>query len=144
MTDELTPQPSVKSLYLKAIASGLLLYASFFPLNLGFLAWFALIPLLFLVDSKARPRHIYLAAFVGGLACYVPAIQWMRVAHAAMYATWATLALYCSLYFVIGLALIRKLDRGGVPLTLAVPVVWVGLEYMRAHFPTGFAWLQPL
>jgi apolipoprotein N-acyltransferase len=138
------PARSVKPLYLTAAASGLLLYSSFFPLNLGFLAWIALVPLLFLVRSDARPRHVYLAAFFGGLVFYVPAIQWMRVAHIAMYGTWIMLSIYCALYFPFCLCLIRKLDRGRVPLTVAVPTVWVGLEYMRAHFPTGFPWMESL
>jgi len=135
---------SAKPLYLAAAASGLLLYASFFPLDLGFLAWFALVPLLFLVRSNARPRHVYAAAFVGGLLFYVPAIQWMHVAHAAMYATWIILSLYCALCVPLGLWLIRRLDRVRVPLTIAAPAVWVGLEYMRAHFPTGFPWMESL
>jgi apolipoprotein N-acyltransferase len=135
---------SAKRLYLAALASGAMLYASFFPLNLGFLAWIALVPFLFLVRSPARPRHVYLAAFTCGLAFYVPAIQWMRVAHPAMYATWAILAIYSSLYMPLGVWLIRRLDYRGVPLSLTVPTVWVGLEYTRAHFPTGFPWLEPL
>jgi apolipoprotein N-acyltransferase len=135
---------SVKPLYLAAIGSGAMLYASFFPLNLGAMAWIALVPFLFLVRSQARPRHVYLAALTCGLAFYVPAIQWMRVAHPAMYATWAILAIYSSLYLPLGLWLTRRLDRGGVPLLISVPAVWVSLEYMRAHFPTGFAWLEPL
>ncbi|MCE9531825.1 MAG: apolipoprotein N-acyltransferase [Planctomycetes bacterium] len=133
---------SVKPLYLTAMASGLLLYASFFPLNLGFIAWFALVPFLFLIQSEARPRHVYLAAYVGGLAFYIPAIQWMRVAHVAMYATWLILALYCSLYFCLGIWLLRKLKR--IPTIIAVPAVLVGLDYFRAHFPTGFPWLDAL
>jgi apolipoprotein N-acyltransferase len=136
------PAKSVRPLYLAAGASGLLLYVSFFPLNLGFLAWVALVPLLVLVRADARPKHIYRAAFVGGLVFYVPAIQWMRVAHPAMYGTWAILSLYSALYFPLGLWLIRKLDRAAVPLTLAVPAVWVGLEYLRMHFPTGFPFLE--
>ena len=130
---------SVKPLYLTAIAAGLLQYACFFPLNFGFLGWIALVPLLFLVHSTARPRHIYLAAFVGGLAFYIPALQWMRVAHPAMYATWIFLAIYCALYFPLGIALLRRMPR--VPSLIAVPVVWVGLDYLRMHFPTGFSWL---
>jgi apolipoprotein N-acyltransferase len=136
--------PAAKPLYLAAMLSGGLLYASFFPLNFGFLAWIALVPLLFLVHSSARPRHVYLAALVGGLACFIPALQWVRVAHTAMYATWFALALMCSIYFSIGLWWIRWLDRRGAPLPLSVPAVWVGLEYVRAHFPTGFPWLEAI
>ena len=111
---------SVKPLYLAAILSGVLLYASFFPVNFGFLAWIALVPLLFLVHASARPRHIYLAAFIGGLTFYVPALQWVRVAHPAMYATWGFLSIMCSAYFVLGIWLIRLLDRRRLPLLIAV------------------------
>lgn len=133
---------SVRSLYLTALVSSALLYASFFPLNLGFLGWVALVPLFTLIHSTARSRHIYLAAFVGGLAFYIPAIQWMRVAHPAMYATWGVLSLYSSLYFPLAIWLIRRSDRAGLPITVTAPAIWVGLEYMRMHFPTGFSWLE--
>ncbi len=48
------------------------------------------------------------------------------------------------LFWVLALDLIRRFDRLGVPLALAVPVVWVALEYMRMHFPTGYPFLKPL
>ncbi len=127
-----------------AISSGLLLYASFFPLNLGFLAWIALVPMLFLLHAPLRPRQRYVAIFVGGLACYLPAIQWMRVAHPAMYATWILLALMCSLYVALSFWLIRVLERRHVPTFVVLPFVWVGFEYWRANFPTGFSWLASL
>ena len=133
---------SVKPLYFAAGSSGLLLYVCFFPLNLGFVAWFALVPLLFLVHSDARPRHVYLAAFVGGLFFYLPAIQWMRVAHPAMYGTWFALSVYSALYFPLSLWLIRRCNRAHIPLLLVIPSIWTGFEYMRMHFPTGFPWLE--
>src|SRR5262249_17244427 len=144
MTNSVADVPCcpARMLYLAAWASAVLLYASFFPLNLGFMAWIALVPLLFLVRAKHRPRHIYFAAFVGGLLFYVPAIQWMRVAHIAMYGTWVGLSIYSALYFPLGIWLIRKLDRARIPLAIAVPAVWVGFEYMRMHFPAGFSWLE--
>jgi apolipoprotein N-acyltransferase len=139
MYDPTRPRSRV---FLPAILSGVLLYCAYFPLNLGFMAWIALIPLLSLVRANARPSRIYLAAFVGGLVCYGPAIQWMRVAHPAMYAAWMVLAVYCSLAQVLAIWLVRKLDRVGLPLWLAVPVVWVSVEYFRSHFPTGYTWLE--
>src|SRR5262245_26544345 len=113
------PQLPRSPVFLPAILSGLLLYAAFFPLNLGFLAWIALVPLLSLVRANARPRRIYLATFVGGLFCYVPAIQWIRVAHPAMYGSWVFLSLCCALFLAMTLAIIRRLDRAGVPLWLS-------------------------
>jgi apolipoprotein N-acyltransferase len=58
-----------------------------------------------------------------------------------MNATWAALAVYCSLYFPAAVALLRRLDRTtALPLTVTLPAVWVGLEYLRSFLITGFAW----
>jgi apolipoprotein N-acyltransferase len=126
---------------LAALASALLLWACYFPLAWGWLAWVALVPLLSLVRSPARPRRIYFVAWVGGLAFFWPVIQWMRVADYRMYGTWAMLSTYCSLYFPVAVWLIRRLDRRTrVPLLVSVPVVWCGLEFLRSFLMTGFAW----
>ena len=81
------------------------------PGNCGWLAWFALVPFLFLVRTTARPSLVYLCAYAGGLAFFGPALQWMRVADPRMIITWIFLALYCSIYFPLGLFLVRFLDR---------------------------------
>src|SRR5262245_45497568 len=61
-----------------------------------------------------------------------------------MYMSWFGLSVLAPLFWLIALAFIRKLDRLGVPLALAVPVAWVALEYARMHFPTGYPFLKPL
>jgi apolipoprotein N-acyltransferase len=110
------------------------------PLN-GWFAWVALVPLLGLVRTTARPRIVYLSAWAGGLAFYWPVMQWLRVADYRMYATWASLATYCSLFFPMAIYVLRCLDRRTrLPLIVTVPVVWTALEYLRAHFLTGFPW----
>jgi apolipoprotein N-acyltransferase len=137
----------VKSrVFLPAILSGVLLWTAFYPLNLGFVAYFALVPFLALVraDGVSKSRR-YLAAFVGGLAFFVPVMQWIRVAHPAMYASWIGLSFGCAAFFPIALFLLRRLDRlGKPPLALTLPIVWVALEYIRAHFPVGYPILEPL
>lgn len=128
-------------MFLPALATSLLLWLSYFPVNAGWLGWVALVPLLTLVRSEARPRRIYLAAYLGGLAFFWPAIQWMRVADPRMYGTWAMLATYCAVYFPAAVFLLRKLDRGTrLPLSVTLPVVWTALELLRAHLMTGFPW----
>ena len=117
-----------RRVFLPAILSGLLLYASFFPLNLGFLAWIALVPFLSLVRANARSRRIYFACFVGGLFCYVPALQWIRVAHPAMYGAWIFLAFCCSIFLVMTLAILRQLDRAGFPLLLSAPIGFIAIS----------------
>lgn len=127
---------------LAGLVGGLLFYLCYFPVAWGlWLGWVALVPWLVLVRSPARPRAVYLSAWLGGLVFFVPVLQWMRVADFRMYFTWAALALYCSLYPVVAVWLLRRLDRRtGLPLVLTVPAVWVALELVRAHLMTGFAW----
>jgi apolipoprotein N-acyltransferase len=129
---------SVPVLFL-SLASAALLWASFFPLALGWLAWFALVPLLALVRRPLRKRTVFLASWCAGLFFFWPALQWMRVADYRMYFTWMILATYCSFYFPLAIALLRWLDRRTtLPLTWTTPVVWCALEFFRARFIGGF------
>jgi apolipoprotein N-acyltransferase len=144
----LSTQYSVRRCLLPALATGGLLWMCHFPLAWGWLGWVALVPLLCLVRSSARRRVVYLSAWAGGLLFFVPALQWMRVADPAMYATWIALAVYCSLFLPAGVWLVRRLDRGTrLPLVLTVPLVWCALEFFRGsldlfcwNFRGGFAW----
>ena len=132
--------------FLPSILSGVLLWTAFFPLDLGVTAFVALAPFLTLVraDGVTRRRR-YLAAFAGGFTFFALAINWVRVAHPAMmFFTWPAGSIYCGLYWPMALALLRALDRLKLPFSVTLPVVWVGLEYVRAHFPTGFPFLEPL
>ena len=132
--------------FLPAIVSGLLLWLAFFPMNLGPIAYIALVPLLTLVRAEnVSSRRRYLAAFVGGLVFYSLALKWIRVAHPMMMLfAWPALTLYCALYWPLLIYLLRKLDSLKLPLALTFPLVWVALHFFRAHFPTGFTLLQAL
>jgi apolipoprotein N-acyltransferase len=133
-------QHSTRVLWLAA-ATAVLLWSCYYPLNCGWLAWVALVPLLVLVRTPAPARWIYLAAWACGLLCYVPLLQWLPVADWRMNFTWAGLALYCSLFMPASVYLLRRLDqRTRLPLVLTFPVIWTALEYFRAHFGTGFPW----
>jgi apolipoprotein N-acyltransferase len=93
------------------------------------------------VGAKRR----YLAAFVGGLVFFIPALNWIRVAHPMMMLfAWPGLSVACALFWPLALLLLRKLDRLQLPFAVTLPVVWVGLDYLRAHFPTGFPFLKAI
>jgi apolipoprotein N-acyltransferase len=130
--------------FVPAVLSGLLLWAAFFPLNIGGLGFFALVPWLSLVRAPVSRRRRYFAAYVGGVVFFLLATNWVRVAHPMMYASWAGLTLVMPLTWLLALFFIRRLDRLGLPLSLSVPIAWVAIEYARMHFPTGFAFLKPL
>ncbi|QVL33307.1 apolipoprotein N-acyltransferase [Telmatocola sphagniphila] len=130
---------------LLSLLSGLMLYACFYPLNLGLvLGWVALVPLLIAVLNSETRRQAILTSLFAGLAFYVPVLQWMRVAHPAMYATWLGLALYCTFYLIVVMLLTRSLVRKGLPLWFVLPMIWTLGEYIRSHFPTGFSFLESI
>src|SRR5947209_2230500 len=130
-----------RRLVLCALATSALLYLCYFPVAWGFLGWVALVPLIGLVRSPARPRWVYGSAYLSGLVFYLLAIQWMRVADPRMVFTWLALSFYCAVYFPLSIFLVRKLDRRTpVPLALTLPVVWTAVEFVRANLLGGFPW----
>lgn len=119
----------------------LLMWASFTPLDWGPLGWVCLIPLCLLVRIEKPTRWMYSATYLGGLAFTVASFQWMRLGHPMMYFAWWALALYVAVYFPLFVALARVgVHRFRIPLVCAAPVVWVGLEFARAYFLSGFSW----
>ena len=64
--------------FLPAVASGVLLWAAFFPLNLGPLGFVALVPWLTLVRAPVSNKRRYFAAYVGGVVFFALATQWVR------------------------------------------------------------------
>ncbi|HEV3145895.1 MAG TPA: apolipoprotein N-acyltransferase, partial [Gemmataceae bacterium] len=124
-----------------ALTSAVLLWACYFPLNAGALAWIALIPLLVLVRAEISTRQALFWSWIGGMLFYWVAMQWIRVADPRMYFSWAGLSTYCAAYFPLIIWALRRIDRTWkLPITLTLPIVWVPLEYLRAHFLGGYAW----
>lgn len=134
-------RPPGKTAWLLGIATGLLYWASFTPLDFAPLAWISLVPLLLLVRIPERTNWMYVAVTCTGLATMIACLQWLRLGDAAMYPAWFALGSYCGLYFPVFLWLSRiAVHRFRLPLAAAVPIVWTGLEYARAHIFSGFAW----
>ena len=124
-----------------SVATGVLLWASFTPLDFGWLAWVCLVPMLQLVRVERPTRFMYRALFLSGLAWAIVTLQWMRLGDVAMVPAWGALSFYMALYFPVFVAASRiAVHRFRVPMVVAVPLVWTGLEYLRATLMTGFAW----
>jgi len=124
-----------------SMLSALLLWGAFAPLDFGPLAWISLVPLLALARIERPARRMYLAVYLGGLTFWLLSLQWMRLGHPTMYVAWGALSIYLALYFPLALALARvAVWRFRIPLILAAPVVWTGLELLRGYLMTGFSW----
>jgi apolipoprotein N-acyltransferase len=123
-----------------ALVGSLLLWASLPPLALGWLGWIAPIPWLLLARMEILPgRRPYRAIYLGGLAFWLASIYWLCLPHPILALGWFALSAYLAIYVPIFVGLTRvAVHRCSIPLWLAAPVVWTGLELARAHMLTGF------
>ncbi len=131
---------------LPAIVSGLLLTASFPPLNTDWLIWIALIPLLISINDET-PKRAFRLGLITGLTHYVTLLYWIINVLATyggldIYTSIVVLlllALYLSLYTASFSALITIKDHCRLRIFLFA-AIWVSLEYVRTFFLTGFPW----
>jgi apolipoprotein N-acyltransferase len=123
-----------------ALVGSLLMWASLPPLALGWLGWIAPVPWLVLVQMNRMPgRRPYRALYVAGFAFWLAAVYWLSLPHPAVIPLWFILAAYLAIYPPIFVGLSRvAVHRLTLPLWIAAPVVWTGLELVRAHLLTGF------
>ncbi|MGP0067570.1 MAG: apolipoprotein N-acyltransferase [Isosphaeraceae bacterium] len=123
------------------VASGLILWTAFPPLEWAPLAWIALAPLFWLATIKRSPLKTYFSAWAGGLVFWILAVPWLRLIGPGAWIGWVVLGLVFSLWWPFFLLLTRwAYFRLRVPLILAAPIAWVAVEYIRAYFLTGFPW----
>ena len=125
------------------IATGVLVAAPWLDFSLFPLAWVAFVPLLLALAQARSRREALWTGFIAGLATNIPAFYWLvytiHVFGGFPYPIalffYACLSAFTALQFVLFAAAFHRLGFG--PLGLAVPVVWVALEFL---FPNLFAW----
>ncbi|MDR3622038.1 MAG: apolipoprotein N-acyltransferase [Paludisphaera borealis] len=136
LTDRVSRHPVIAG-----ITSGLFLWSAFPPIEWSWLAWIALAPLFQLVVERGPRLRLYLGAWVGGLVFWTLSLQWVRLTDATAWVAWLAMALAFSFWWPGFLALARlAVLRLRLPLMLAAPILWVGLEHVRAHLLSGFPW----
>ncbi len=123
------------------MAAGFLLWTSFPPVEWSWLAWIALVPLFWLATLPGPPKKTYLAAWAGGLAFWMLALEWVRICDPNAWLGWLLMGLVFSLWWPAFLALTRfAVFRMQLPLLLVAPIIWVGGEFIRAYILGGFPW----
>ncbi len=135
---------------LSALSSGLLLFLAMpgTP-GIAFCAWIALVPLLMVSRSAASPAN---AAWLGlgcGMIFYSLSLSWINIVLGTFgHLDWwlsgtalLLLALYMSIYLAIFSAGCRWAAQR-LPLPLFAPILWIGLDSIRARLFSGFPWLD--
>jgi apolipoprotein N-acyltransferase len=137
------PQPATSkwtSQFALAMLGGLLYWLALPPLDWWPLAWLAPIAWTPII---ARPnlagRRPYLKLWFAGYLFWSAAVYWITLPHWSATIGWFFLAGYLGCYFPAFILVSRlAVHRLRIPAEVAMPVVWVALELIRAHLFTGF------
>lgn len=130
--------PTIRRRLLAAIGAGLLLAVSFPPF--GLLAGWAAVPAFSVLAATFRglgPRGGAWVGLASGMAFFLLLLDWMRVLGPD---AWVLLSLLCAAFWAAAGAIMPALlaRRGWV---WSVPMLWVGMEALRARLPWGgFPW----
>jgi len=127
------------SILLLCLLTTVLLTASFAPFDCWVLGYVALVPWTLALASGEDRRWSLLWATMAGLLFWAGNLYWLWWVTLAGY---APLVAYLSLYWLAAALVIRRAIRRGLPMWLALPLVWVALEYARAHVISGFPWFD--
>lgn len=130
-----------------AAGSGFLLTGAFPNIDVGWLAWIAIVPLLTAVRNVHWKRGFGLG-FLAGMVHYLSLIYWVAYTMRTYgHLPWPVcisilvlLAAYLALFFGALTAFVCILKPKPAAALVAVPVAWVALEYLRSFFLSGFPW----
>ncbi len=117
-------------LHLLPFLFALLFWASFHPLNLGFLGWFALAPLI-VYAREARGLRPFFVAWAAGALAFGAGFFWVRY---TVPAGPVLLGIYNGLFVALFVVLVRRLG------VLWAPAAWVALEFARGTLFGGLPW----
>ncbi|MBR5950113.1 MAG: apolipoprotein N-acyltransferase [Actinomycetaceae bacterium] len=123
-----------------ALLAGVVLWASFSPLSLWFLAVVGIALFVRTLRDASLPSSFFYGLGVG-LGLFLPLFYWARIASGSVLA-WIALAFSQALFIgLVGFAwqlLARSPRLGDVWLfPLSTAIVWVAVEQLRAMFPFG-------
>jgi apolipoprotein N-acyltransferase len=124
-----------------AAASGVLLWLSLPPADLGPLAFVALVPLLWAIHGARRARRAALLGLVAGITFYGPLLNWIL---SLSVLGWIVLVLGVGAWVALFGAYARAVWRDEAPLrtALAVGAAWAAVEWLRLAWPfEGWGWV---
>ncbi len=140
-------QNQTREKQLLAVLTGLLLTGLFPPAGLSWIAWAALLPL-FISLEGSTPSQALKLGLLAGMSHYLSLIYWIifvldHYGNLGVFLSFGPYLLLC-FYLSIFIALfcwgtVRILRNISFP-WFFVAGLWVSLEYIRAHFLSGFPW----
>ena len=136
----------LRSGYLAAIGTGLLLTAAFPKIGIAGFAWIVPGLLLAIVQGKSR-GDAFRIGYVAGLAQFLSSLYWLLLIPVDWFPIlgWVSLAAVLALFVAVWVWLLAgKIGEGDwarrAGWSLAGAAVWVALEMVRARLLGGFPW----
>lgn len=135
------------ALFFYAALSGVLLFLAYPPFYLGFLAWVALIPLLYAVPRASSRGNAFVLGLIAGFVFFAISLEWFRYVTGIGWMLAAGVeALFMGLFSLIVFEITkRRMKNKPLRLTflevIQIGLAWVTVEFLRAKWPIlGFAW----
>ncbi len=130
----------MKQRLLLAGLTALLIAFSLPPFPAGFLAWFALVPLFYLLNQLDTRKEAFKWGYLAGLLISIPVLYWLF--YPAPPGAIATILIYPLYYalFAVGFVYIKSKTNSTLAL-LAAPFLWTAVEYLKAIGELGFPWI---
>lgn len=107
------------------------------PVNLSFLAWFALVPFILVCSPDVKAGRLFFTAYLVSLCYWLGNLYWI---YQVTLAGWLAFCIYTAFLWPITAVCIRFCRVKRVPLVLAVPILVVGAERLQGLFLGGFFW----
>ena len=126
-----------------SVFSAILLILAFPRTDFSFLIWVGLIPLMLALENKKKGEAFGLSYFCG-VIFFAGTLYWFIYVDVLVAFVGAPLLiLYLALYFGLFGFMVSAFNQ--TPLffrLILLPAGWVVLEWIRAHFLTGFGWVS--
>ncbi len=121
-----------------ALACALGITLSFPPLQLGFLAYWSLIPLLLLIEDQS-PKESFKWGYVTGFFLSVSALYW--IVYPTVPGAIATMIVHPLYYAVFALFVSSARRAWSQGYLILVPFFWTAIEYVKSLGEVGFPWV---
>lgn len=127
--------------------SGILMCLSFPKISFSIIAFFALVPMIYVLNGKTL-REGFAAGALTGLVANIGILYWVtfvvvEYGYLPVYAGLAAmlaLAAFLSLYTGLFTASLIYFRKHGIRDIVSAPLLWTAMEYGKSHLLTGFPW----
>ena len=140
------PEISSGRRILLSVISGVLLAISYPPGPLWIVAWISLVPFFGAFSRSTSPKEALKIGYVFGVALNLASFHWLIHLPVPLWVSmlgYTALSLFSALYpALFSWAAFRIKARFRLPLIFVLPVVWVGMEFVRSIGILGFPWLD--